>query len=212
MGKGLKLFREEIAGWLNKRFGITMCPDSEITATIGSKEAIAHFPLAYLNPGDLALIPDPCYPPYKSGTTFAGADFELMPLLKENDFFPDFSQISEASLKKAKIMFLNYPNNPTSACATPAFYKEAVAFYADYYKVLSEMKRVVSDWIIIVIGNRVLSRTLFDNASITTELFQSLGVSLYDYYKRENNKKRIPNLGGDGGGTNVEYILIFKKN
>lgn len=91
-------------------------------------------------------------------------------------------------------------------------YKEAVAFYADYYKALSEMKRVVSDWIIIVIGNRVLSRTLFDNANITIELFQSLGVPLSDYSSRENNKKRIPNLGGDGGGTNVEHILIFKKS
>lgn len=91
-------------------------------------------------------------------------------------------------------------------------YKEAVAFYADYYKALSEMKRVVSDWIIIVIGNRVLSRSLFDNANITIELFQSLGIPLSDYYSRENNKKRIPNLGGDGGGTNVEHVLIFKKN
>lgn len=90
-------------------------------------------------------------------------------------------------------------------------YKEAIAFYADYYKALSEMRRVVSDWIIIVIGNRVLSRTVFDNANITIELFQSLGVPLYDYYSRENNKKRIPNLGGDGGGTNVEHILIFKR-
>lgn len=91
-------------------------------------------------------------------------------------------------------------------------YKEAIAFYADYYKALSEMKRVVSNLIIIVIGNRVLSRTLFDNANITIELFQSIGVPFSDYYKRENNKKRIPNLGGDGGGTNIEHILIFKKN
>lgn len=91
-------------------------------------------------------------------------------------------------------------------------YKEAIAFYADYYQALLEMNRVVSDWIIIVIGNRVLARTLFDNANITIELFKSIGIPLIDYYSRINNKKRIPNLGGDGGGTNVEHILIFKKS
>ena len=127
IGKGLPVFREAVSEWLKDRFSVSMDPATEITATIGSKEAIAHFPLAYLNPGDLALVPDPCYPPYKSGTTFAGAEFELMPLLKENDFFPDFSQLDEATLKKAKIMFLNYPNNPTSACATKEFYEKVVA-------------------------------------------------------------------------------------
>jgi LL-diaminopimelate aminotransferase len=132
LGKGLKLFRDEVALWLKNRFNITMDPETEITATIGSKEAIANFPLAFLNPGDLALVPDPCYPPYKSGTMFAGGVIELMPLLKENNFFPDFSKISEASLKKAKLMFLNYPNNPTAACATREFYEQAVTLCKKY--------------------------------------------------------------------------------
>ncbi len=91
-------------------------------------------------------------------------------------------------------------------------YKDAVAFYADYYHTLLEMKRVVSNWIIIVIGNRVLSRTLFDNANITLELFNSIGgVKFVDYYSRTIRKKRIPNLGSDGGGISVEHILVFKK-
>ncbi|MEW5988975.1 MAG: DNA methyltransferase [Chloroflexota bacterium] len=92
-------------------------------------------------------------------------------------------------------------------------YKEAVAFYADYYQALSEMKRVVTDWIIIVIGNRVLSRTLFDNANITLELFKHIGgVKFVDYYSRTIRKKRLPNLGGDGGGISVEHVLVFKKS
>jgi hypothetical protein len=92
-------------------------------------------------------------------------------------------------------------------------YKEAVAFYADYYQALIEMKRAVTHWIIIIIGNRVLSRTLFDNANITLELFNSIGgIKFVDYYSRTIRKKRIPNLGADGGGISVEHILVFKKS
>jgi hypothetical protein len=92
-------------------------------------------------------------------------------------------------------------------------YNDAVGFYADYYQTLIEMKRVVTNWIIIVIGNRVLSRTLFDNANITLELFNSIGgVKFVDYYSRGIRKKRIPNLGADGGGISVEHILVFKKS
>lgn len=95
----------------------------------------------------------------------------------------------------------------------PGKFGELAAFYADYYESLAEMKRVVTDWIIIVIGNRVLGRTMFDNAHITIELFEAVGgVKLIDYYSREITKKRIPNLGSDGGGINTEHILIFKKS
>jgi site-specific DNA-methyltransferase (cytosine-N4-specific) len=92
-------------------------------------------------------------------------------------------------------------------------YKEAVAFYADYYQALTEMKRAVTHWIIIIIGNRVLSRTLFDNANITLELFNAIGgIKFVDYYSRSIRKKRIPNLGADGGGISLEHILVFKKS
>jgi site-specific DNA-methyltransferase (cytosine-N4-specific) len=95
----------------------------------------------------------------------------------------------------------------------PGKFRELASFYADYYESLAEMKRVVTDWIIIVIGNRVLGRTNFDNAHITIELFEAVGgVKLIDYYSREITKKRIPNLGSDGGGINTEHILIFKKS
>lgn len=89
-------------------------------------------------------------------------------------------------------------------------YKEAVAFYSDYYMALMEMKRVTTDRIIIVIGNRVLSRTSFDNANITIEMFEHLGVDLEYHFQRILPKKRIANLGGDGGGGNIEHILVFK--
>jgi DNA modification methylase len=90
-------------------------------------------------------------------------------------------------------------------------YQEAVAFYADYAKTLEEMRRVVKKWVIIVIGNRVLARTAFDNAAITVDIFRNLGVELHDHYTREIRKKRIPNLGGDGGGITLEHVLVFKK-
>ena len=94
----------------------------------------------------------------------------------------------------------------------PGKFSELAAFYADYYQSLAEMKRVVTDWIIIVTGNRVLGRTVFDNAYITIEMFETLGgVELEDYYSRVITKKRIPNLGSDGGGINKEHILIFRK-
>ncbi|HRZ67882.1 MAG TPA: aminotransferase class I/II-fold pyridoxal phosphate-dependent enzyme, partial [Candidatus Omnitrophota bacterium] len=87
---------------------------------------IAHFPLAFINPGDYVLVPDPCYPPYKNGTTFAGGIPYIMPLLAENDFLPDLPRIEKGVLGKAKIMFVNYPNNPTGAVADREFYKKAL--------------------------------------------------------------------------------------
>ena len=125
---GMPVFREEIASWYEKRFGVKLDPQTEILPLIGSKEGIAHLPLAVINPGDVVLVPDPCYPPYKSGTWFAGGEVSLMPLEEENGFLPDFSQIDASALKAAKLMFLNYPNNPTAAVASVEFYQEAVEF------------------------------------------------------------------------------------
>jgi site-specific DNA-methyltransferase (cytosine-N4-specific) len=90
-------------------------------------------------------------------------------------------------------------------------HREAVAFYADYYKALQEMKRVAKTWVIVVIGNRVLSRTYFDNGHITVEFVKDLGLELHHYYQRRLPKKRIPDLGYDGGGTSTEHILVFRK-
>ncbi len=125
---GMPAFRETISKWFQNRFGVKLDSAKEILPLIGSKEGIAHMPLAVLNPGDVALIPDPGYPPYRSGTLFAGGIPYLMPLLESNEFLPDLSAIPAEILKKAKLLYINYPNNPTSAVATKAFFQEAVEF------------------------------------------------------------------------------------
>ncbi len=128
LDQGMPVLRRAIEAWYKRRFNISLNPDTEILPLIGSKEGIAHFPLAFLNPGDLSLIPDPCYPPYKGGTILAGGQMHLMPLFEENDFLPDLKRIPFLARKKAKIIFVNYPNNPTSACATNEFYRGLIDF------------------------------------------------------------------------------------
>ena len=132
MDMGLLKLRETIVGWYSRRFDVTLDPDTEVLPLLGSKEGIAHIPLAFINQGDEVLIPDPCYPPYKSGTIFAGGVPYLMPLLAENDFLPDLDAIDPQVASRAKIMFLNYPNNPTSAVATEDFYKKAIEYALQY--------------------------------------------------------------------------------
>ncbi len=126
--EGLLKFRESVSDWYKKRFNVSLDPETEVLSLIGSKEGIGHLPLAFVNPGDVVLIPDPGYPVYRAGTIFAGGIPYIMPLKEENDFLPDFSLIPEDILKKAKLMFLNYPNNPTSARADRHFFNEAVKF------------------------------------------------------------------------------------
>ena len=128
LDNGSPELRRAAARWFAKRFGVELSPDGEIYPIIGSKEGIAHFPLAYLDPGDAALIPEPGYPPYRSGTLFAGGEPVLMPLLAGNGFLPDLGAIPAAAAKRARIIYVNYPNNPTGAVADGQFYKELVAF------------------------------------------------------------------------------------
>jgi len=128
LDQGMPVLRSAISGWYKRRFSVNLNPDTEILPLIGSKEGIAHFPLAFLNPGDLSLVPDPCYPPYKGGTILAGGKPYLMPLLESNAFFPDLNKIPFIARKKAKIIFVNYPNNPTNACAGDDFYKRLIEF------------------------------------------------------------------------------------
>jgi len=127
-GAGMKIFRQAIAQWYKKRFDVTIDPDREIYSLIGSKEGIGHLPLAFINLDDVVLIPDPGYPVYKTGTIFAGGKPYQMPLLEKNDFLPDLRKIPSKVLKKTKLMFINYPNNPTSATATKKFFAEVVKF------------------------------------------------------------------------------------
>ncbi len=125
---GLPSFREAVATWFKKRFTVSLDPSSQVMALVGSKEGIFHLPLAFVNQGDVVLCPDPAYPVYAAGTIFAGGEVYHMPLLAENGFFPDFSTIPAEVVKKAKLMWLNYPNNPTSAEATVEQFQTAVDF------------------------------------------------------------------------------------
>jgi len=131
--EGIRELREAIARWYERRFSVTLDPGTEILPLLGSKEGIAHFPLAVANAGDVVLVPDPCYPPYRSGTILAGAEIVALPLLEENGFFPDLGGISQKAARRAKVMFLNYPNNPTAAIATAERFQEAIELAKDYH-------------------------------------------------------------------------------
>ncbi len=127
---GMLSFRQAVAAWYKKRFNVTLDPVTEVLSLIGSKEGIGHVPLAFVNPGDVVLVPSPGYPVYPVATLFAGGISHTMPLLEKNGYLPDLKAIPRSVLKKAKLMFVNYPNNPTSACAGRAFYKDVVSFAA----------------------------------------------------------------------------------
>ncbi len=125
---GMLAFREAAAHWFEKRFGVKLNPETEVVTLIGSKEGIAHFPLAFVNPGDVVLVPTPAYPVYHIGTLFAGGETFYLPLRPENDFLPDLESIPKDVLSRAKIIWLNYPNNPTAAVATKDFFARVVSF------------------------------------------------------------------------------------
>ncbi|MDD4203292.1 MAG: LL-diaminopimelate aminotransferase, partial [Candidatus Omnitrophica bacterium] len=132
LGDGHILFRQEIAKWYKKRFNVEVDAQTEIVALIGSKEGIAHLPFAFIDKDDVVLVPDPGYPVYRSATNFAGGQIHVMPLKEKNGFLPVLSDIPEEIRKKAKLMFLNYPNNPTAAVATKEFFQEVVTFAKKY--------------------------------------------------------------------------------
>jgi LL-diaminopimelate aminotransferase len=125
---GLMAFREAAAEWCQKTKGFTVDPKTQVLSLIGSKEGVAHVPLAFVNPGDVVLCPNPGYPVYSVGTKFAGGIPYDMPLLSENNFLPDYDAIPKDVLQKAKMMFINYPNNPTGAVADKKFFKKTVDF------------------------------------------------------------------------------------
>ncbi len=130
--EGLPSMREAAAKWYKKRFDAELDPGCEVLTLIGSKEGIGHIPLAFMDPGDIALIPDPGYPVYQAGIVFAGGECEKMPLLPENGFLPDLNGIPEETAMKAKMMFINYPNNPTGAVCTAGFFEDVAAFAKKY--------------------------------------------------------------------------------
>lgn len=126
LDQGAPEFRRAVATWFGRRYGIEPNPDTEVIGLIGSKEGIAHLPLGVLNPGDISLVPDPCYPVYRTFSWFSGAETHMMPLRFENQFLPDLDAIPRDVYRRAKLMFLNYPNNPTASVASPAFFERVV--------------------------------------------------------------------------------------
>jgi len=134
---GLVPFREEIARFMAGRFGLEVDPMREIALLIGSKEGIYHLPFAFLEPGDLTIIPDPGYQAYVGGTVLAGGEPHLVPLRPEHDFLVPFWELSDAVARRARILYLNYPNNPTAACAPLGYLERAVAWCREHDVILA---------------------------------------------------------------------------
>jgi LL-diaminopimelate aminotransferase len=130
---GEEFFRESVSRWYKVRFGLDLNMNNEITNVLGGKDGVANITRAFMNPGDIVLCPNPGYPVYENGATkLCDGEPYLMPLTKENKFLPDLDQIPNKILKKTKMMYLNYPNNPTGAIASKEFLKKAVDFAEDY--------------------------------------------------------------------------------
>lgn len=130
--EGMFSYRKAVSDWYRQRFNVKLDPEKEVLSLIGSKEGIGHIPLAFIDPGDIVLVPSPGYPVYPVGTKFAGGVSYFMPLREDNNFLPDLDSIPEDVAKKAKLMFINYPNNPTAATADEKFFKKVIEFAKQY--------------------------------------------------------------------------------
>jgi len=135
--KGIPEFRKAVAGFYERRFGIGLNPDTECLALIGSKEGIANLALAVLDPEDIVIVPDPCYPVYPMHAVFIGCESYTVPLRRENDFLIDFGEIPDKVCERAKLLWMNYPNNPTSAVAPLEFFNDAVRWAKKWGVVLA---------------------------------------------------------------------------
>ncbi|MFO0708044.1 MAG: LL-diaminopimelate aminotransferase [Nitrospira sp.] len=130
--EGMLSFRKAVADWYKRRFNVTLDPANEVLTLIGSKEGIGHIHLAFIDPGDVVLVPSPGYPVYPVGTSFCGGVAHIMPLTKANGFLPDLNAIPTDVAKKAKLMWLNSPNNPTSVIMTKDYFKRAIEFAQEH--------------------------------------------------------------------------------
>lgn len=121
-------FRRAAADWIGRRFGAHLDPQTQVTSTIGSKEAVFHLHEGFVDPGDVVIVPTPGYPPYARGTLFAEGEVYFVPLTAENDFLPDLDAIPADVRRRAKLMWINYPNSPSGKVAPPAFFEQVIAF------------------------------------------------------------------------------------
>ncbi|MFO7290082.1 MAG: pyridoxal phosphate-dependent aminotransferase [Bacillota bacterium] len=131
--RGYRFLREAVAEFYRREYGVTLDPEREVAVLFGAKAGLVEISQCFLNPGDLALVPDPGYPDYWSGIAIAGAEMGRMPLTAENGFLPDYSMLSARQLERAKLMFINYPNNPTGAVASREFFRETVELAAKHH-------------------------------------------------------------------------------
>jgi LL-diaminopimelate aminotransferase len=173
---GMMEFRKAAAEWCKMYKGIELDPATEVLSLIGSKEAVAHVPIAFVNPGDVVLYTDPGYPVYKIGTLFAGGEPYPLPLKAENNFLPDLDSIPEDVLKKAKIFFFNYPNNPTAATADLEFFDKVVEFCKKYD--------------IIAVHDNAYSQMTYDTyvspSFLAAKGAMDIGIELYSHSKTYN--------------------------
>lgn len=174
--EGMLTYREAVAKWYKKRFDVTLDPKTEVLSLIGSKEGIGHIPLAFVNPGDIVLVPTPGYPVYPVATLFAGGEALLMPLVEENDYLPDLNSIPDRILEKTKLMFLNYPNNPTSAVARKEFFIKAI--------------ELASKFNIIICHDAAYSEIYYDNKKpfsfLEVEGAKEVGIEFHSLSKTYN--------------------------
>lgn len=191
---GSKPFREACANWMKNRFQVDLDPETEITSHIGSKEAIFNFPEAIINPGDYVLCPSPGYPPYKQGTRFAEGIPYFYPLLSENNFHPDLDQIPEEIAKKAKIMWICYPNSPTGKTATAEDFKKIYIFCQKHD--------------IIMASDEPYSEIYFDKPTISALSVAKKGVVVFQSLSKRSRMTgyRVGFVAGD-----PEIIATFRK-
>ncbi|MCX7831773.1 MAG: LL-diaminopimelate aminotransferase [Actinobacteria bacterium] len=198
---GLREFRISASLWFKKRFRVELDPDNEILPLIGSKEGIAHLPWALVDEGDIVLVPDPAYPVYEIASMLSSATPYKMPLLKENGFLPDLDSIPSDVLRRAKLMFINYPNNPTTAVATDEFFKKAIEL-AHKYGFLIAHDNAYSE--ITFNGYKAPSILEFEGAKEVCVEFHSLSKSF------NMTGWRIGFLAGNA--NSVKYLANLKTN
>jgi LL-diaminopimelate aminotransferase len=187
-------FREAVAGWVERRYGLSLDPQREISSTIGSKEGVFNFHEGIVNPGDLVLCPSPGYPPYTRGTLFAeGVPYQI-PIRKEKGFLIDFSEIPAEVARKAKLLWLNYPNSPSGATADERFYREALEFARKYD--------------IIIASDEAYSEIYFDAAPISILNIQREGVLVFNSLSKRSAMTgyRIGWVMGD-----PQLVAVFRK-
>jgi LL-diaminopimelate aminotransferase len=173
---GMPAYRSAVADWYKKRFGVMLDAGKEVIALMGSKDGIAHIAEAFVNPGDYVLSPSPGYPVYRTGTLFAEGRVHEMPLLKKNNFVPILDDIPKKVVKASKLMFINYPNNPTAAVAPAGFYKEVVDFARDHN--------------IVVVSDNAYSEIAYDGyrapSFLETKGAMDVGIEMHSLSKTYN--------------------------